>query len=131
MPMPPTPKTQTHRNPAMKNRPTQTSETSIVWPKSGSRMSGMIVAGSSSSAMRLPGSRSRPPSAKAQAARTTKQGFMNSDGWTPKIQRRAPLTSCAEKQRREDQRHRDNEKDERGAAHMPGRQQRGGEEDGE
>ena len=31
---------------------------------------------------------------KAQAARTTNAGLMNSDGWRPKIQRRAPLTSA-------------------------------------
>ena len=36
----------------------------------------------------------RPPSVKAQAARTTKAGLMNSEGCRPKIQRRAPLTSA-------------------------------------
>ena len=36
----------------------------------------------------------RPPSVKAQAARTTNAGLMNSDGCRPKIQRLAPLTSA-------------------------------------
>ncbi len=36
----------------------------------------------------------RPPSVKAQAASTTNAGLMNSDGWRPKIQRLAPLTSA-------------------------------------
>ena len=41
--------------------------------------------------------RRRAPSEKAQAARTTKAGFTNSDGWMPKIQRLAPLTSWPNK----------------------------------
>ena len=36
----------------------------------------------------------RPPSVNAQAARTTNAGLMNSDGWRPKIHRRAPFTSA-------------------------------------
>ena len=36
----------------------------------------------------------RPPSVKAQAARTTNAGLMNSEGCRPKIQRLAPLTSA-------------------------------------
>ena len=67
--------------PAMKNSAAQTSDRSMVWPKSGCRISGTIVNGRSSTARRLPGTSARlPPSAKAQAARTTKAGFINSDG---------------------------------------------------
>ena len=36
----------------------------------------------------------RPPSANAQAASTTNAGLTNSDGCTPAIQRREPLTSA-------------------------------------
>ena len=80
----------------MKNSAAQTTETSIVWPKSGSRISGTMVTGSSSSANSLPasvGAPTRPPSAKAQAHSTTNAGLTNSDGCTPAIQRREPLTS--------------------------------------
>ena len=44
--------------------------------------------------MVVPGtSRRLPPSEKAQATRMTKAGLRNSEGWTPKIQRREPFTS--------------------------------------
>ena len=45
-PSPPTPTTQNQCNPAMKNSEAQTIDTSIVCPKSGSRISGTIVRGS-------------------------------------------------------------------------------------
>ena len=67
----------------MKNSAAQTSETSMVWPKSGCRISGTMVSGSSRKARTLPasaGAPARPPSEKAQAARMTKAGLMNSDG---------------------------------------------------
>ena len=81
----------------MKNSAAQTSEISIVWPKSGCRISGTIVIGSSAKARISAGSfgaEARPPSVKAQAARITKAGLMNSEGCSPKIQRREPLTSA-------------------------------------
>ena len=53
------PATQNQCSPAMKNSAAQTSEISIVWPKSGCRISGTMVSGSSSSAMRLPGTSRR------------------------------------------------------------------------
>ncbi len=80
----------------MKNKAAQTTEISMVWPKSGSRISGTIVSGSTSRATALPtsvGAPTRPPSAKAQAAITTNAGLTNSDGCTPPIHRREPLTS--------------------------------------
>ena len=93
-PKPPRPNTQNQCSPAMKNSAIQTSETSMVWPKSGCSISGMIVAGHKRMAISVPGtSRRLPPSEKAQATRMTKAGFRNSDGWMPKIQRREPLTS--------------------------------------
>ena len=53
----------------------------------------------------------RAPSEKAQAARTTKAGFTNSDGWMPSrrcmIQRCAPLISGPNWKASEDQRHAD------------------------
>ena len=67
----------------MKKSAAQTIETSIVWPKSGSRISGAIVSGSSRNERILAGTAVgpvRPPSVNAQAARTTNAGLMNSDG---------------------------------------------------
>ena len=81
----------------MKNSDAQTSEISIVWPKSGCRISGTMVMGSSAKASSFAGSfgaAGLPPSVKAQAASTTKAGLMNSDGCSPKIQRREPFTSA-------------------------------------
>ena len=90
-PTPPSPTTQNQCSPAMKNSAAQTSEISMVWPKSGCRISGTMVIGSSSSARMLPGtSRRLAPSEKAQAARITKAGLTNSEGWMPKIQRGRP-----------------------------------------
>ena len=97
MPTPPTATTQNQCRPARKKSAVQTIATSIVWPKSGSRISGTIVSGSRTKDRILAGiavGPFRPPSVKAQAARTTNAGLMNSDGWRPKIQRRAPLTSA-------------------------------------
>jgi hypothetical protein len=90
--------TQNQCRPATKNSPPQTMVISIVCPKSGCMMSGMMVAGRSSMASSAPGmSRRRAPSVKAQADSTTKAGFTNSDGWSPmppiEIQRCAPLIS--------------------------------------
>ena len=88
--------TQNQCRPAMKNKAAQTTETSMVWPKSGSRISGTMVSGSSSNGNPLANERRRahwPPSAKAQAPITTNAGLTNSDGCTPTIQRREPLTS--------------------------------------
>ena len=96
-PAPNRPSTQNQCSPAMKNSAPQTTEISIVWPKSGCRISGTIVTGRirSDSARASPlGAPSRPPSVNAQAASTTKAGLMNSDGCTPMIQRREPLTSA-------------------------------------
>src|SRR5271165_6599606 len=96
-PSPPTATTQNQCSPARKKSEVHTTATSIVWPKSGSRMSGAMVSGSSRKDSNFAGSAVgplRPPSVKAQAARTTKAGLMNSEGCRPKIQRRAPLTSA-------------------------------------
>ncbi len=79
----------------MKNSDAHTRLSSMVCPKSGCRISGTTVIGSSTSASRLPGtSLRRPPSEKAQAHRITKAGFTNSLGCRPKIQRFEPFTSC-------------------------------------
>ena len=57
------------------------------------------------------------PSENSQAARTTKAGLRNSEGWMPsRSQRRAPFTSAPKQQRRDDQRNRDEEDDQRDAA---------------
>ncbi len=98
MPAPPRPSTQNQCRPAMKNSPAQTSVTSMVCPKSGCNIRGMMVSGSSSSAIAVPGtSRRRAPSEKAQATMMTKAGLRNSEGCTvnPPMdsQRRAPFTS--------------------------------------
>ena len=78
----------------MKNSVAQTTLSSMVWPKSGCRISGTTVMGSSTMAIRLPGtSLRRAPSENAQAARITKAGLTNSLGCTPKIQRLEPFTS--------------------------------------
>ena len=74
-----------------------TSEISMVWPKSGCRMSGTIVAGSNRKAMARAinlGAPGRAPSASAQAVSTMKAGLMNSEGCRPSIQRREPFTSA-------------------------------------
>ena len=100
------PTTHNQCSPAMKNRIAQTIEISMVWPKSGWRTSGPMVKGNNASAMMLPGTPLRAaPSEKAQATSTTKAGFRNSDGCTPKIQRRAPLTSWPKNSVANDQRH--------------------------
>ncbi len=113
----------------MKNSAAQTSEISMVWPKSGCRISGTMVTGSSSSASVLPGtSRRLAPSEKAQAARITKAGLTNSDGWMPKIQRLRALHLVAEHQRRDDQAHADDEDEQRGAPDVARRQERGREQ---
>ncbi len=97
--MPPSPITQNQCRPATKNSPHQTMLIRMVWPKSGCITSGVIVSGSNRKAISVPGrSGRRVPSANAQAARTTKAGFRNSDGCTEPIgpsvsQRRAPFTS--------------------------------------
>jgi hypothetical protein len=75
----------------------QTSEISMVCPKSGCRMSGTMVAGRMTKASALAinlGAPGRDPSAKAQEASTTNAGFRNSEGCRPKIQRFEPFTSA-------------------------------------
>ena len=64
----------------------------------------------------LPGtSRRLTLSENSQAARTTKDGFRNSEGWMPKIQRREPFTSAPNSERGDDEHHRHDEDDERRA----------------
>ena len=109
-PTPPSPTTQNQCSPAMKNSAAQTSEISIVWPKSGCRISGTMVSGRSRSASSVAAARRGAPARLPRRPRrrgSTKAGLTNSDGWMPKIQRREPLTSCAEQQRGDDQRHAD------------------------
>jgi hypothetical protein len=67
----------------MKNSEAQTIDTSIVCPKSGSRISGTIVKGNSTKdniRAQMAVGVFAPASVKAQAARTTKAGLMNSEG---------------------------------------------------
>src|SRR6478672_7326181 len=83
------------RMPARKNSALQTSETSMVWPKSGCITSPVTATSSSASAMVLAGiSGRRADSPNSQATRMTKAGLRNSEGCTltPRrtIQRREP-----------------------------------------
>ena len=84
--------------PEMKNRPAQTRQISIVWPKSGWATNSAATMPSSSSEKLRPGRSGRfCPSASRKPTRMANIGFMNSDGCTdmPRmvIQRREPLTS--------------------------------------
>ena len=105
-PTPPRPTTQNQCSPAMKNSAAQTSEISMVWPKSGCSISGTIVSGSSSRASRLPGT-----SLRLRAFRKG-PGGENDEGGLQEFRRLnaenpAPraLDLLAEEQRRDDKRH--------------------------
>ncbi len=87
------------RSPARKNRLPQTSETSMVWPKSGCSTKGVMTTPSRPKASTWPGiSGRRTLSENSQAAMMTKLGLRNSEGWmvmpASVIQRREPLTSA-------------------------------------
>ena len=88
------PATQNQCSPAMKKSAAQTSETSIVWPKSGCRIKGTMVISNNSSekcgwnVASLTRLRKGPCHENGEMPASE-----NSEGWTPKIQRRDPLIS--------------------------------------